>query len=83
MWNMGCQHLEELYELWLLGALSEKGSLDLHEHLGRGCAQCLGRLREAVETVYVLGLTPKPARPRPRVKAELLRSISRKPVPNR
>jgi hypothetical protein len=80
---MGCQHLEELYELYLLGAVSEEGSLDLREHLARGCPHCLGRVREAAETVYVLGLASKPARPHPRVKSELLRLISRKVAPNR
>jgi len=80
---MGCQHLEELYELWLLGALSEKGALDLPDHLRRGCPQCKARVREAAETIYLLGLAPKPARPHPRVKSELLRQISRKTTPHR
>ena len=80
---MGCQHLEELYELWLLGALSEQGSMDLREHLARGCPHCLARVREATETVYLLGLAPKPARPHPRVKLKLLQQISRKTPPSR
>ena len=80
---MGCQHLDELHELWLLGALSEQSSADLREHLERGCPHCLERVREAAETVYLLGLDSKPARPRPRVKSELLRQISRKPIPQR
>ncbi|HXW15823.1 MAG TPA: hypothetical protein VEN79_15060 [Terriglobia bacterium] len=80
---MGCQHLEELYELWLLGALSEQSSTDLRAHLARGCPHCLLRVREAAETVYLLGLAPKPTRPHPRVKAELLRQISRKAAPHR
>jgi len=75
---MGCQHLEELYELWLLGAIPEQGSVDLREHLERDCPHCLARIRDAAQTVYLLGLAAKPARPRPRVKAELLRRISRK-----
>jgi hypothetical protein len=80
---MGCQHLEELYELWLLGALSEKGSLDLRDHLRRGCPQCRARIREAAETVYLLGLASKPARPHPRVKSELLRQIASEAAPHR
>jgi hypothetical protein len=80
---MGCQHLEELYELWLLGALSEQGSLDLREHLGRGCPHCLARVREAAETVYLLSCACKPARPHARVKSELLRRVSRQATPNR
>ncbi len=80
---MGCQHLEELYELWLLGALSGQGSVDLRDHLARGCPHCLARVREAAETIYLLGRSPKPARPHPRVKTELLRQISRQAAPNR
>jgi len=83
MWNMGCQHLEELYELWLLGALSERSSLDLREHLTKGCPHCLARIREATEMVYVLGLACKPSKPHPRVKSELLRQLSRNPAPAR
>jgi hypothetical protein len=80
---MGCQHLEDVYELWLLGALSEQSSLDLRDHLARGCPHCLARIREAAETIYLLGRSPKPARPRPRVKTELLRQISRQPASRR
>jgi hypothetical protein len=80
---MVCQHLEELYELWLLGAISEQSSRDLREHLARGCPHCLARVREATEMVYILGLAAKPVRPRPRVKSELLRQISRKTAPPR
>ena len=80
---MGCQHLEELYELGMLGAIWEEGTLDLREHLARGCPHCLARVREATETVYLLGLAAKPARPHARVKAELLRQISRQAAPNR
>jgi hypothetical protein len=78
---MGCQHLEELYELWLLGALSEKGSQDLRDHLARGCPYCLARVQEATETVYLLDLASKPLRPPPRVKSELLRRISAQAAP--
>jgi len=75
---MGCQHLEEIYELFLLGALSEQGALELREHLARGCPHCLERIREAVETVYLLSLTSKPARLNPKVKTELLRGLNKK-----
>ena len=80
---MGCQHLEELYELWLLGATSGQSAHDLGEHLARGCSHCLGRIREATETLYVLGLASKPEQPHPRVKSELLRELSRRTSPHR
>ncbi|MGA3165672.1 MAG: hypothetical protein ABSF14_06090 [Terriglobia bacterium] len=75
---MGCQHLEEIYELFLLGALSEQGALELREHLARGCPHCLERIREAVETVYLLSLTSKPARPNPQAKTQLLNGFQKK-----
>ncbi len=75
---MGCQPLEDLYELFLLGALSDQGAVELREHLARECPHCLTRIREAVETVYILGLTCKPVRPAPRVKAELLHAFQKK-----
>ena len=80
---MGCQHLEEVYELWWLNALAEQSSCELQEHLARGCPHCLERLREAAETVYVLGLSSKPVRPHPRVKAELIRKITPQVSPER
>jgi hypothetical protein len=80
---MGCQHLEEVYELWLLGALANQSSAELRDHLARGCPHCLARLREAAETVYLLGLACEAASPHPRVKSEILRQVSRKAPPLR
>ncbi len=75
---MDCQHLEDLYELFLLGALPEQSVQEIRQHLERGCPQCLARIHEAGETVYLLSLTAKPARPSPRVKAELLQRLNKK-----
>ena len=75
---MGCQHLEELYELFMLGALSEEASAELRDHLERGCEYCQARVREAVATIYLLCLTAKPARPNPRLKSQILRDLQRR-----
>lgn len=75
---MGCQHLDELHELWLLGALAEPASRELGDHLARGCPHCRKQVQEATGFVYLLALGAKPARPHPRVKAELLSKISQK-----
>jgi len=74
---MGCQYLEELYELWALGALAGPAAQELGEHLERGCEHCRARVREATEMVYILGLATRPARPPARVKTELLREIAK------
>ncbi len=80
---MDCQHLDELHELWLLGALTEQASRDLGEHLARDCPNCLTRARDAAGMVYLLALGSKSVRPHPRVKAALLSRISHKTIPHR
>lgn len=69
---MGCQHLEELPELYLLGALSEAAGTELAEHLARGCPHCQERLREAALVTYVLSLNTRPVRPSPKLRARVL-----------
>jgi hypothetical protein len=64
--------------LFLLGTLSEENSLDLREHLSRGCEHCNLRMKEAARTVYLLSLTAKPVAPAPRAKDDLLRLVRKK-----
>jgi len=71
---VGCQHLEDEYELYLLGALSPGGDLELH--LSAQCPSCLQGLREAAESVYWLVQTAEPVRPRPVVKSRLLARLA-------
>ena len=75
---MVCQHLEDYYELFLLGALADTVAEEIHSHLERGCAPCLDRVREAALTVYLLCLPPKGARPNPRLKAQLLHCLRKR-----
>jgi hypothetical protein len=70
-----CRHLEDVYELFLLGALPDEDTLQLCEHLTQGCEHCLQRVKEAARTVYLLSLTAKPASPGPKAKANLLRVL--------
>ena len=69
---MGCQHLEDEYELYLLGALSPGAGGDLELHLSAQCPNCLQGLREAAESIYWLVQSANPVRPRPVVKSRLL-----------
>jgi hypothetical protein len=64
--------------LFLLGTLSEESCLELRQHVTQGCPQCRERVKEAVRTVYLLGLTAKPAPPAPKTKADLLRLVKSK-----
>lgn len=73
---MDCQHLEDAYELYLLGALSGGERDDLETHLGRSCVNCLEGLREAAESVYWLLQSTDPVRPRPAVKSRLLERLA-------
>jgi hypothetical protein len=62
----------------LLGALSDEASVELREHLARGCQHCLERVKEAAKTVYLLSLSARPAPPGPKAKVELLRRLRSK-----
>jgi len=73
---VGCQHLEDEYELYLLGALSPGAGGDLELHLSAQCPNCLQGLREAAESVYWLVQTADPLRPRPAVKSRLLARLA-------
>lgn len=75
---MGCQHLDEYYELWLLGTLEGEACAAIREHAARGCPYCLERLREAARTVYLLIQPPRLIRPDPKRKARLLRRLRKK-----
>lgn len=75
---MGCQHLDEYYELCLLGAMSGEACGIIREHMERGCPYCLARLREAARTVYLLTRMTKDVNPRPKCKAQLLRRLRKK-----
>ncbi len=75
---MGCEHLDEFYELYLLGTITDGACLDIAEHVERACPYCLERLREAVHSVYLLTLTAHSARPSPRLKAQLLKQIRKR-----
>lgn len=75
---MGCQHLDEYYELYLLGTVSEGACYDIREHLERECPYCVEHLREAAHSIYLLTMTARAARPDPRQKAQLLKRLRKK-----
>lgn len=75
---MGCEHLDEYYELYLLGAIPEGACLDISEHIGRECPYCLERLREAAHSIYLLTMTARPARLNPKLKSQLMKRLRKK-----
>ena len=72
---MGCQYLDQIYELFLLGALSVEEDASIREHVERSCPYCLEQLREAALTVYFLTWAGRPERPDPKQKSTLLRRL--------
>lgn len=75
---MDCQHLEEYYELCLLGTISGAACATIREHVANGCPACLERLREATRTVYLLCQPARIVRPDPKRKGQLLRRLRNK-----
>jgi len=72
---VGCYYLEDLFELFLLGALAVESAADLRAHLEAGCATCQQRVRDAALTVYLLSLGAKSRRPSSKLKPQLLQRL--------
>jgi len=72
---VGCQYLDQNYELFLLGALSVEEDAHIQEHVERRCPYCLEQLREAALTVYFLTWAGRAERPDPKQKSALLRRL--------
>jgi len=74
---MGCQHLDDLYELCVLGTGFGPGFEEVRQHLEQGCPYCLARLREAAQVIYLLSQNVRPVRPSPKSRSELLRRLKK------
>lgn len=75
---MDCRHLDDTYELFLLGLLKPREAEEVQGHFERGCPYCLDHLHEAAVGVFFLLSSSKPRRPGAAVKSELLRALQRK-----
>ena len=72
------QHLDDIYELYLLGALGREESARVKEHLARACPSCLENLRDAALSVYLLCQAVPAVRPGAQHKSQLLRRLRKK-----
>lgn len=72
---MDCRHLENLYELFVLGALPSEEDLLVREHLERGCTCCKEGIRQSAITVYALLETCNPIRSTPKQKTHLIQRL--------
>ena len=75
---MECRHLDDLYELYLLGALGVSERSEIHEHLRADCPYCTERLRQAALTVYFLALPDRKVRVPQPLKVQVLRRLIKK-----
>jgi hypothetical protein len=73
---MGCRHLEDGYEIYLLGALDRGEQEELHQHVLEGCAACTSELREAAENLYWFLQSVSPVRPSAAMKSRLLHRLT-------
>lgn len=72
---MTCQELQEMFELYALGALESGEKVEIDAHLARGCANCQQALGDALAlNAGVLSFVPG-VRPRGRLKRRLLTSV--------
>ena len=72
---MGCEHLDEFYELFLLSTISDGACADIRVHIEGDCAYCLEHLREAALSVYLLTLSTRTVRPDPKQKSQLMKRL--------
>ena len=72
---MTCQELEDLFELYALGALESAEKSEIDAHLARGCDKCQHALSAALAlNAGVLSFVPA-VKPRRRLKRRLLTSV--------
>ncbi|MGH9351837.1 MAG: hypothetical protein ACRD2G_06730 [Terriglobia bacterium] len=72
---MDCRHLENIYELFLLGALGDADAGRVQGHLDRACPNCVEGLREATLTLFALLQPAKPVRSTPKQRAHFLQRL--------
>lgn len=75
---MDCRHLDEYYELYVLGGAGPDVVEEITRHLDQGCASCTNRLREAALNVYFMSTLVHSPRPNPKIRARLLARLRKK-----
>jgi anti-sigma-K factor RskA len=72
---MNCSELREHYELYALGLAEEPERDEIRAHLNRGCEVCMSEMRRARELAALLGGSPTPAAPSPKLRRRILASV--------
>lgn len=74
------EELGEMYELYVLGALTPDEKSEIEEHLERGCAECGAGVRRAVEVNAMIATLPEQVAPPKRLRKRVLASIGARPA---
>lgn len=69
--------LDELYELYAMGALESEAAAEIERHLIDGCVYCTEQVREASQLAALLAGIAEPAQPRAELRSRVLNSIAR------
>jgi len=72
---MNCTDLRDHYEFYALGLAEEPERSEIREHLDRGCEVCMLEIKRARDLVALLGGTPTPAAPSPKLRRRILASV--------
>jgi hypothetical protein len=72
---MNHPELRDHYELYALGLAEDAEREEIRAHLDRGCEVCMSEMKRAREMVSLLGGTPAPAVPSPKLRRRILASV--------
>lgn len=72
---MNHSELRDHYEMYALGLADELERDEIRAHLNRGCEVCMAEMKRAREMVALLGGSPTPAAPSPKLRRRILASV--------
>lgn len=67
--------MDELYELYVLGALEPEPALEIEAHLRENCAHCAERVGEALQTAAALSALAEPVKPPKSLRDRVVSSV--------
>jgi anti-sigma-K factor RskA len=72
---MNCSELRDHYELYALGLADGPERDEIRAHLDRACEVCMAEMKRARELTALLGGSPPPATPSPKLRRRILASV--------
>ncbi|MBV8552938.1 MAG: anti-sigma factor [Acidobacteriaceae bacterium] len=71
--------MDELYELYVLGALEPEAAQQIDRHLGDQCDYCLQHLRDAALVASAMSGLAEPVKPPGRLRKKILETVTPRP----